>query len=278
MTDITVWLAALLIGGALVMSPVFFQSRLIYFPFRYSRAQLEKAKSVGAQEIRFRTSQGNQTAFFWRTENSTAAPKDLWLVFGGNGDVALAWLDLMRAFPAACTTGFLLVDYPGYGICQGKPNPGTILENSEGALRALLERNGWNVEADGLCVLGQSLGGAAALQFAARQPVHKIILVSTFTSMGDMVRSQIGISLGPLLRHRFNNLTSLEMILSQNRVPEISIVHGQRDNIVPLRMGVALAQLDSSRIKFAAIPDAGHNDIIGKALPLILRAMGLATS
>jgi fermentation-respiration switch protein FrsA (DUF1100 family) len=68
------------------------------------------------------------------------------------------------------------------------------------------------------------------------------------------------------------------MILSQNRVPEISIVHGQRDNIVPLRMGAALAQLDSSRIKFAAIPDAGHNDIIGKALPLILRAMGLAAS
>jgi fermentation-respiration switch protein FrsA (DUF1100 family) len=105
--------------------------------------------------------------------------------------------------------------------------------------------------------------------------VRKIVVVSTFTTMAEMVRKQIGITLGPLLRHRFDNLTSLETILSQNRVPEIAIFHGQSDDIVPLRMGAALAQLNPSRIKFAAIPEAGHNDIIQKALPLILQTMGL---
>jgi hypothetical protein len=40
-------------------------------------------------------------------------------------------------------------------------------------------------------------------------------------------------------------------------------------------MGAALAQLNPSRIKFAAIPEAGHNDIIQKALPLIGQTMGL---
>jgi hypothetical protein len=40
-------------------------------------------------------------------------------------------------------------------------------------------------------------------------------------------------------------------------------------------MGAALAQLDPTRIKFAVIPEADHNDIIQKALPLILQTMGL---
>jgi hypothetical protein len=40
-------------------------------------------------------------------------------------------------------------------------------------------------------------------------------------------------------------------------------------------MGAALAQLNPSRIKFAAIPEAGHNNIVQNALPLILQTMGL---
>jgi pimeloyl-ACP methyl ester carboxylesterase len=274
MTDITSWLVALLAGCALVTVLLLFQSRFIYFPLRYSTAQLLKAKSIGTQEIRFRTSQGIQTAFFWRTENSATAPKNLWLVFGGNGDLALTWLDLVGAFPSP-STGFLLVDYPGYGICQGKPNPRTIFENSEGALQTLLQQKSWTAQADALSVLGHSLGGAVALQFAGRHSVRKIVVVSTFTTMDEMVQKQIGITLGPLLRHRFDNMTSLATILSQNRVPEIAILHGQSDDIVPLRMGAALAQLNPSRIKFAAIPEAGHNNIIQRALPLILQTMGL---
>src|SRR5258708_19226723 len=127
--------------------------------------------------------------------------------------------------------------------------------------------------ADALSVLGHSLGGAVALQFAARHSVRKIVVVSTFTTMNEMVRKQIGITLGPLLRHRFDNMTSLETILSQNRVPEIAIIHGQSDNIIPLRMGTALAQLNPIRIKFAPIPTAVHNNILQHPLPLILQTM-----
>jgi pimeloyl-ACP methyl ester carboxylesterase len=274
MADPFSWFFPVLVGGALLAALLLFQRRFIYFPLPYSAAQLQNAKSIGTQEIRFRTSQGNQTAFFWQCENAAAAPENLWLIFGGNGDLALAWLDLVCAFPLS-GSGFLLIDYPGYGICQGKPNPRTILENTEGAIRALLEQKGWSAEGEALSVLGHSLGGAAALQFAARHSVRKIVLISTFTSMEDMVRKQIGITVGPLLRHRFNNVTLLKTILSQNRVPEISILHGKLDDIVPLRMGVALAQLSPTEIKFAAIRKAGHNDIIQQAFPLLLQTMGL---
>jgi pimeloyl-ACP methyl ester carboxylesterase len=271
MMAITSLLCAALLLVCLVSLVILFQERFIYFPPRYSPAELEQAKTIGVQVIRFRTSQGNQAAFFWRKEDSETSPQNVWLVFGGNGDVALGWLGLVREFSGP-RTGFLLIDYPGYGICEGRPNPQSILENSERALQALLEQKRWKLGADALCVLGQSLGGAAALQFAAKHAVRKILVVSTFTAIDDMVRAQIHISLGRLLRHRFDNVTSLKAILSQNQAPEIYIFHGEADGVIPLKMGRALAQLDPSRIKFVEIPGARHNDVIEMALPLGLQS------
>jgi pimeloyl-ACP methyl ester carboxylesterase len=272
MTDIASWLLAVLLLAGLMSLVLFFQDRFIYFPVRYPAAQIEEAIKVGAQEVKFQTGQGNQVAFYFRQEHSETAPEKLWLVFGGNGDVALEWLRLIRSFPGTAP-GFLLIDYPGYGICEGRPNPQTIRESSECALQALLEQKRWKLGADTLCVLGHSLGGAAALQFAATHPVREILVISTFTTMDDMVRAQIHIPLGRLLRHRFDNKASLKAILSRQWIPEIYILHGQADEIIPPKMGRALAQMDSSRINYAEIPGAHHNDIIQKALPLILQRL-----
>lgn len=265
MIDIAGWLLGGLILLGLISLLVLFQHRFIYFPLRYSTNQLDEARTAGVREVKFQTTQGSQVAFFWREGNSKTAPQNLWLVFGGNGDVALAWMSLLRAFPNP-RSGYLLIDYPGYGICAGSPNPETILETSQRALQTLLESEDWKMGADSLCVLGHSLGGAAALQFAAKNPVRKIVVVSTFTTMDDMVRAQIRVPLGRLLRHRFDNVASLKAILSRKDVPEIWLFHGQADEIIPAKMGQALANLDRIRIKFFAIPEARHNDVF--QLPL----------
>ena len=269
--DIGGWLfvAFLLVGFVALI--LFFQDRFIYFPTRYSPAQLRAAKIAGVQEIKFRTSQGNQTAFFWQNQEADKIPQNLWLVFGGNGDVALAWMELIRCF-AVARTGYLLIDYPGYGVCEGRPNPQTILENSEHALQTLLAEKAWHREAAGIGVFGHSLGGAAALQFAARNKVRRIVLVSTFTTMDEMVQRQIRFPLGHLLQHRFDNLGCLKSILLQNPVPEIYIFHGAIDEIIPSKMGQALAELDPARIHYCEIPGANHNEIIRMPLPEKLRS------
>ncbi len=265
MIDIVGCILGGLILIGLISFTVLFQHRFIYFPLRYSTKQLEEARTAGVREVRFRTSQGSQVAFFWREGDSQTAPQNLWLVFGGNGDVALAWLTLFGAFPDP-GRGYLLIDYPGYGLCRGSPNPETILESSQRALKTLLETEGWKMGANSLCVLGHSLGGAAALQFAAKDLVGKIVVVSTFTTMDEMVRTQIHLPLGHLLRHRFDNVASLKAILSRKEVPEIWIFHGQADEIIPPKMGRTLANLDPTRIKFSEIPGARHNDVF--RLPL----------
>jgi uncharacterized protein len=262
------WFLVPLVLIALLWLAIRVQRRFIYFPRRYSALDLKEAKAVGVQEITFQTSQGNQTAFFWRKPLSEIAPDSLWLLFAGNGSVALDWIPLIVDSPEP-RTGFLLIDYPGYGSCQGKPDPQSILENSERAFQALLDQTGWRLGT--LRALGHSLGGAAALQFAAKHTVQKIVLISTFTTMDAMVRATIGITLGPLLRHPFDNVRSLKAILSRKPVPEICIFHGEADELIPPRMGRALAQLDPSRIEFVSIAGADHNELIEEALWTVLR-------
>ena len=142
--------------------------------------------------------------------------------------------------------------------------------------RATLEPVGYKSRDDRhlvRCAPGRRRSGSGYLTLSEAIDLFSTTLLDRSIAEGG--NRQIGITLGPLLRHRFDNLTSLATILSQNRVPKIAILHGQSDEIVPLRMGAALAQLDPTRIKFAVIPEADHNDIIQKALPLILQTMGL---
>ena len=35
-------------------------------------------------------------AFFWQSEDSETVPQNIWILFGGNGDVALGWIALVR--------------------------------------------------------------------------------------------------------------------------------------------------------------------------------------
>jgi uncharacterized protein len=268
--DLITRLASLLLIG-MVSFLARVQARFIYFPRRYRPDDLEQVQAIGIEGIRFRTSQGSQTAFLYRKPDSEAEKRNIWLVFGGNGTVALDWLNFV-ADAGDPRAAFLLVDYPGYGICDGNPTPQSILENAEGALKALMAKKQGKFRAEALCVFGHSLGGAAALQFAASHRVKKIIAISTFTTMDAMVRATIRISLGQLLQHRFDSVNSLKAILSSKQVPDIFIFHGEADEIIPLEMGRALARLDPSRIRFVAVPGAHHNDVVEKALPLGLQS------
>ncbi len=116
------------------------------------------------------------------------------------------------------------------------------------------------------------------------------MLVSPFTSILDMARHLVG----PIpfakyvLQHNFDNELSLQRLFSlpfyssaleykqRRRVSqvEVALIHGTRDEIVPVAMGRTLAgqiaavakQRDSLfRFSFDEIPRATHNDIMGRA-------------
>jgi len=96
-----------------------------------------------------------------------------------------------------------------------------------------------------------------------------------------MVKKVIGLPTGPRLFHRFDNVRALRRVLDRTPTPQVTIVHGRTDTLVPISMGRALTMLDPDRIRFVEIPAVGHNDVFYEARSLIFadmasRSAGLA--
>lgn len=250
------------------------QGKLIYFPQKYSERDLVAAKQQYVA-VSFQTSQGAQCAFYFPPrEGADGVPAEVWLLYCGNASVALDWEDFIAGYPDS-RTGFLLVDYPGYGACEGSPSPRTIAEASDAAIKELenhLEGRG-EVAGMRVNVLGHSLGAAAALQVAGTNRVEKAVLVSPFTSMSDMAYRSVGFPLHLLLRHRFDNRARLAEIGTQAHKPAITIFHGDRDEVIPVVMSRKLAGEFPGLVTYHEVVGGNHNDIIFMAKRAIFEAM-----
>jgi pimeloyl-ACP methyl ester carboxylesterase len=240
-----------------------FQGRLIYPAPHYSARQLS---SLPPELVVLRDPVDNASIVgFYRAAPGASVPKKLWLLFGGNGDSALRW-DALIAPSVTADTAFLLVEYPGYGARAGEPSPESLLSGTEQTLAALSRHLGASQSEllPRIALVGYSLGAAAALEFAVKHPVRRIVLFSPFTSMLDMARRSVGSPLCYLLRHRYDNVTALER-LKTHGVPPLSILHGERDSFIPHQMGEALAaQVPGGH--FELVPGAEHGDVIDIAV------------
>lgn len=245
----------------------FGQEKLIYFPRAYSPDDPDLAEVV---TITYRSGGLEQRSFLFRPGGSgpDRIPADrIWWFFGGNGSLALDWLDVIRDAGPEAGEAFLLFDYPGYGFNPGKPNPMTIANSVDEAFSAVAAELG--MDEDELVarsgVVGHSLGGAVAIDTADRYELDRVIVVSTFTTMRDMAKRQVGRFLAPFVRHRYDNVTPLGRLARRGDVG-IMLFHGERDEIVPFEMGKELytrsASSSGDGLLFLPVPGAGHNDVL----------------
>ena len=267
--------AALYVGvGLVVVSTAawYLQGYLIYHPRPYAPVVLA-ALPPHLVEIAYDTVQGPQVAFYLPHDSPTPAPEALWVLFHGNGSLALEWLEYLP--PGLKThTGFLLIDYPGYGKCTGRSSRDAIIASFEAALHTLQQRYPAVRPAveRSLNVLGYSLGAAAALELATRHTTQHIVLLAPFTSMHDIASHMVVWPITALLRERFDNLQALTTLAQRPVPPAVTIVHGDADEVVPVAMGRALAQSLPAMITYHELPGATHS-ILERAAPLLVQAI-----
>lgn len=266
-----------LILSILALSLFGCQRRLIYFPRRYDAGyrMLKTQLAEGLQEVIYDTSAGRQTAFYLPPRGQRSRPPErLWVFHGGNASTALDWLDLAQGIHdprAAC----LLVDYPGYGLCAGRPTRTRIVESSQAALTACLTmlNSAQPAPAVRIGLMGHSLGAAATLELAIRTPAaDRIVLISPFTSMLCMARRTVGWPLCHVLLDRFDNRARLAELFRRAPRPVVTIIHGTEDTIVPFAMGQSLAAMHPDWIRFISIRNGDHNYILESAGQTILAA------
>ena len=232
----------------------------------YQQAELDSfLQQQRGRALSFQTRAGNQTAFYVPpTSAPSAPPAPLVICYPGIGSRALDWLWLAESAPEP-RAGFLLIDYPGRGLCEGRMRPKYLPESSEGALASLAASLGLEraaLERD-TRLIGHSFGTAAALQFACRleNPPRAIVLVAPLTTLHKALFRRFG-PLAWLNPDGMDNRARLTQLHDAARPPEVTIFHGDADKSLPVKMGRQLAALFPRWIRYREMPGVGHVDIL----------------
>jgi hypothetical protein len=172
------------------------------------------------------------------------------LYFHGNAEAAAQNLPLANELHTR-GLGVFLAEYRGYGGLAGSPSEKGLYADGEAAL-AELGRLG--VPPARVVLVGRSLGSGVAVELAMRHRVAAVVLISAYTSIVDMGRTVAG-PLAPLvIRDRFDSLSKIARVASP-----IVLLHGTRDDVVPVTMGRRLAAARPG-VRWVEVPEATHND------------------
>jgi uncharacterized protein len=151
--------------------------------------------------------------------------------------------------------GVMLVGYRGYGGNLGSPTEDGLYADARAALDWLAGRG----LAEGRLVFyGESLGSGVAVQMARERKAAALVLEAPFTSLGDGAASHYPyVPARLLVKDKFENIAKIGQINAP-----LLIVHGERDDVLPVRMGRALLAKAAEPKRGVFLPDAGHNDLM----------------
>lgn len=265
------WVCYLLLVPVVPLLPlVGCQHRIIYYPRPYQPVVTKSFLADGGRPVETKTSQGGQVA--WLRDPKTPPAKRLWLVCAGNAALALEMRDVIEPnLPRE--DAVLYFDYPGYGSCVGSANPARLRESLRAIIPAAARACGIPEEEipERVVVFGHSLGAAVGLLAAEEFSLQRAVLVSPFSSSMDMAEVMLGLPLGFIVTHRFDNRKAVAALAA--RRGRAWILHGRDDEIIPSSMGAELAAIDRDAVHLVILPGAGHNDIFDLAPHAISEAM-----
>lgn len=241
-------IVALVGYGGLVALVYFGQRSLMYFP-ETARTPPAAAGLPQAEELRLETSDG-ESVLVWHVLPRGGKPVVVY--FQGNGG---ALRHRATRFHALVSDGIGLVapSYRGYGGSTGRPSEAGLLNDAAAAYQFAAA----HYPAESLVLWGESLGTGVAAALASQHPIGRLVLESPFTSAVD-----VGAAVYPFLPVR---LLMKDRFRSDQRIGGVSapvlVLHGARDDVVPIAFGERLFALVKSSKKFVRFPEGSHGDL-----------------
>ena len=229
---------------------------LLYFP---ERAFFETPDTAGLEyrELEIDTEDGERLHAWWIPARAKRLGPVL-LCHGNAGNIG----DRVLHAELLTAAGFdvLLFDYRGYGKSTGKPDEEGTYRDARAAGICLREQP--EVDPARVLYFGESLGGAVALDLALAEPPAGLVLLSAFTSVREMARVHYPFLPAPAVPDAYPSLRRIKQL----RAP-LLVLHGERDDIVPVEQGHALHEAAEVPKRIETFPGLGHNDLVAGAGP-----------
>jgi uncharacterized protein len=240
----------LIVPLSIVVIMMFFENSLIFFPSRYPVGDWHP-RDLRFEDARFEAADGTRL-HGWYVPHPHARAAVLFC--HGNAGNITGRASIARMLHDYVGVSVLLFDYRGYGRSEGRPSGPGILADTRAARKWLADRE--KIAETRVVVMGESIGGAVAVDLAARDGARALILENTFSSLADVAAyhyrwlpvrwamrtrldpaAQIGSYHGPLFQ-----------------------AHGDADAIVPLEFGRRLFDAAKEPKQFLLLPGHDHND------------------
>ena len=227
-------------------------SRAPYYPLKYPSGFWGLQSELGAKDVWLLTSDGVRLHAWW-VMVPQASLVTLYL-HGNAGNISHRFMPIREI--TAAGSSVLMLDYRGYGRSEGSPSEHGLYADADAAYRYLLDHG---YSARHIVLQGESLGTPAAVDLAARKECAGVVLEAAFTSGRDVANTVLPV-IGPLLFRGFDSKSKIATI----RAP-LLFFHGDRDEIIPLKLDRRLFEAAPEPKYFIEIPGAGHNDLVETA-------------
>lgn len=225
------------------------QRHLMYVP-NPTRVPPAAAGLAAAEEQVLSTPDGERL-IAWRAQAREGWPTILYL--HGNAGSLAGRADRFQRYQRE-GFGLMMLSWRGYSGSTGRPSEAKNVADATLAYDALVASG---VRPRDVLVYGESLGSGVAIQLAAVRSVGGLVLDAPYTSIVDVaLLSYPYLPVRPLLLDRYESSRHIANV----SVP-VLILHGERDSVVPVRMGRALYEMARGEKKLILFPDGGHVDL-----------------
>ena len=150
--------------------------------------------------------------------------------------------------------GIFVMSYRGYSGSTGSPTETHNIADARLAYDYLIKQG---LKPADIFLYGESLGSGVAVQTAAAVPVAGVILDAPYTSIVE-----VGAKAYPILPL---NWLMVDRYESDKRIASINapllILHGTRDQVIPLEMGQRMYALAREPKKIVVFPEGRHIDL-----------------
>jgi fermentation-respiration switch protein FrsA (DUF1100 family) len=234
---------------------LFFENWFLFKPYRADEHWADPPAGLTVEDVELRGANNTRLHAWWSKPEGWHPVHGALLYCHGNAGNLSHRGESLRRWHTVHGLAVLIFDYPGYGRSEGKPTEAGCYAAGDAAYTWLTTVA--KVPADRVILYGGSLGGAIAIDLAARHPHRAVVLVSAFTSFPDMAQKTFPwLPARWLVRNRLDNLTKIATL----KTP-IFIAHGTADGLIPFSHGERLYQAAHEPKRFFPMPGTGHEQV-----------------